>query len=279
MNHFSMDYNIDYMDVDRYHDLTPEALMRIFGRVSSYHEVFGYRLKPGYMSEWNKAWVLYQWKIKVKEPKQYARKVKIHTLVTIKRDMYCYRYYLIEDMQGKEIAHGVAQWVAVDLEKRRISRIPEPVLKIISQKSPLTEEVWARIPNIDLESLKRKDMDIDFQMEIPVLYSDIDSNMHVNNIIYSKWALETINAMDPEFLNSNCHSSFEIVYKKEKRPGGHVISKLQLSGDTSWHEILDEEENLLCLIRVIWTDKVKNLGDYSNYDIDAMLAGETGIDF
>lgn len=274
MDLYTMDYAIDYMDVDRYHDLTPDALMRIFGRVSSYHEVFGFRLKPGYMSEWNKAWILYQWKIQVKEPKQYARKVRVHTLVDLRRDMYCYRYYLIEDMQGREVARGVAQWVAVDLEKRRISRIPEPVREIISQKSQLSAEDRARIMDIDLEPLRRTELNFDFQLKIPVLYADIDSNLHVNNTIYSKWAVETIHASDPEFLNHNYHASFDIVYKKEKKPGGHVFSRLHRSEDTTWHEILDEEENLLCLIRMTWTDKVQDLGDYSDYDIDAMLAGE-----
>lgn len=276
MDIYTLEYAIDYMDVDRYHDLTPDALMRIFGRVSSYHEILGFRLKPGYMSEWNKAWILYQWKIEVSQPKQYARNVKISTLVDVVRDMYCYRYYLIEDMEGKEVARGVAQWVTVDMNKRRISRIPGPVLEIIQPKNELPEDIKERIMSIDREALRRSDLDFEFQMKIPVLYADIDSNMHVNNTIYSKWAIETVHARDPEFLKTHYHQSFEIVYKKEKTPGGHVLSRLHLSDGVTWHEILDEEENLLCLIRMNWTAKVQHLGDYANYDIEAMFSKLTG---
>lgn len=271
MNFFTMTYIVDYHNVDRYHDLTAESLMQIFGRVSSYHEVLGYRLKPGYMAQWDMTWILYQWKIRVFQPKQFARKMKLHTLAILRRDMYCYRYYLIEDMEGNDIARGVAQWVAVDTKKRRIARVPPPLQEILAQESDLSPEEKERIMAIDMEPLRRRETEFEFELKIPVLWSDIDSNMHVNNSVYGKWVIETMHARDPHFLEKNYHKAMDIVYKKEKKPDGHVLSRVHLEGDTSWHEILDEEGNLLTLIHVQWTDKDTGLGDYSDYDIDAML--------
>ena len=66
MKHFEMEYIVDFSDVDRYYDLKAESVLQILGRVSTFHEVQGFHLKPGYMSQWNMAWILYQWKVKMK---------------------------------------------------------------------------------------------------------------------------------------------------------------------------------------------------------------------
>lgn len=272
MNQFEMEYIIDFRDVDRYFDLKAEAVLQILGRVSTYHEVQGYRLKPDYMSEWNMAWILYQWKVKIMEPKLYARKIRILTLPVLKKDIYCYRYFLIEDMSGKPLAKAVSQWVAVDTEKRRIGRIPKPVAQIITGDGILTPEQAEQITNVDLQPLRKKDQDFEFETKIPVLYSDIDSNWHVNNTIYARWATETIDKLDPAFLLNNYHETINIVYKKEKKPGGSVLSKLHFDGATSFHEIWDEDGCLLTLMEISWVDKVKNNGDYSNYDFSEIMS-------
>ncbi len=266
-----MEYIVDFHDVDRYFDLKAESILQILSRVSTFHEVQGYKLKPGYMSEWNMAWILYQWKVKIFEPKLYARKIKIITLPVLKRDMYCYRYYLLEDMRGRLIGKAVAQWVAVDTEKRRIGRIPKPIADIINGDGILSEEQIQGITNIDVQALRKRDIDFEFEITIPVIYSDIDSNWHVNNTIYAKWATETIYQKDPSFLLNKFHETVNIVYKKEKKPGGHVISKLHFEGDTSYHEIWDEDGNLLTLMEIDWVDKIKNNGDYSNYDFSEIM--------
>lgn len=271
MNEFTMDYIVDFRDVDRYFDLKAESLMQILGTISMNHEVLGYRLKPGYMMEWGMAWILYQWKIQMFEPKQYAHKIHARTTVLLKRDMYCYRYYLLEDGQGKIIGKAVAQWVAVDMEKRRIGRIPAPIAKIITQNGDLTREQEKELLDIDVAPIRKKEGPFDFELRIPVLYSDIDSNQHVTNAIYGRWATETLHAMDPGFLERNYHEKVDVVYKKEKQAGGFVLSKVRLEGSTSYHEIWDEEGCLLTLLELGWTEKARHNGDYSDYDFASVM--------
>lgn len=271
MKQFEMEYIVDFSDVDRYYDLKVESVLQILGRVSTFHEVQGFHLKPGYMSEWNMAWILYQWKVKIVKPKLYARKIKIRTLPVLKKDMYCYRYFLIEDMRGNTVAQAVSQWVAVDTDKRRIGRIPKPVVEVLSADGSLSAQETEKIMNIDIQPPRKKNVDFEFQIKIPLLYSDIDSNWHVNNTIYARWATETIFQMDPDFLLNNYHETFNVVYKKEKKPGGSVLSKLHFDGATSYHEIWDEEGCLLTLMEINWVDKVQNNGDYSNYDFSEIM--------
>ena len=271
MKEYAMEYIVDFRDVDRYFDLKAEAVLQILGRVSTFHEVQGFKFKPGYMSQWNMAWILYQWKVTIIEPKLYAHKIKIRTLPVLKKDMYCYRYFLIEDMSGNIVAKAVSQWVAVDTDKRRISRIPKPVVEVITGDGILPEEAMETILKVDVQALRKKDVPFEFELTIPVLYSDIDSNWHVNNTIYARWATETIYRMDPEYLLNNYHQTISIVYKKEKKPDGSVLSKLHIDGNTSYHEIWDEQGNLLTLMEITWVEKVQNNGDYSNYDFSEIM--------
>lgn len=270
MKHYTMDYVVDYRDVDHYFDLKAESLLQILSTVSMHDEILGFGMKPGYMSNWDMAWVLYQWKIEIKEPKQYARKIRIHTLPVLKKDIYSYRYYLLEDLDGNEIGKAVSQWVAVDLVKRRIGRIPQPVVDIITGDGQLNE-YQDRITKVDLNPLRRKKVNFDFEWKIPVLYSDIDSNEHVNNAIYARWATETVHAYKPNWMDSKYHSAINVVYKKEKQMGGSVTSKVYLEGDRSYHEIMDEDGTLLTLAEIKWIDKEHHHIDYSDYDFAAIM--------
>lgn len=265
MGLYSMDIYCDYRDVDRYFDLKAESIMQLLGTVSSNHEIKGFHLKPDYMSEYGLAWVLYQWKVKILKPKQYARKLTFRTVAETERDFYVYRNYGIYDEKGDIIGYALSHWVAIDTEKRKLARIPLEITdKINSYGEETPEEIRIKAA-LDRKAMKKEKEEPEFSCEFEIGYYDVDANLHVNNAVYGRWIAETINRFDPEFCDRNYHSEFNVVYKKEKKPEGKVISKMRLSGRRSYHEIYDEEGNLLTLAEVLWTDRERNRGDYSDY--------------
>ncbi|PKK39840.1 hypothetical protein ABB02_00900 [Clostridiaceae bacterium JG1575] len=261
-----MDYVVDFRDVDRFYDLKPESLLQILGTVSTYDEVLGHHLRPGYMGQWNMAWILYQWKVALKEPKQYARVLRVTTLPIMDRGIYCYRHYLLEDERGCPVGRALSQWVAVDLEKRRLGKIPQEILTLFSDESPLSEREQFVLWPEDLRPLRRQQGNFQKELLIPVLYSDIDVNGHVNNAIYARWATETLHRSDEAFLRTHYPQAFTIVYKKEKTPQGRVRSRFFQDQDTTYHEILDESGQVLTILSMTWVPKAAHLGDYSDYD-------------
>ena len=270
MNLFTMDYYTDFRDVDRYFDIRADSMMQVLGTISSHHEVRGFKFQPDYMKQRGMAWILYQWKIKILKPKQYARRLTFKTLPVVEKDVYCYRYYEIRDIEGEVVGYALAHWVAIDLDKRKITRIPEDLKALIQGDGIPTPEQKRIIDGSNKKPVRKRDTTFDFEIEIPLRYSDVDSNLHVNNAIYGGWATETIHQFDPEFLLKYYHEEIRVVYKKEKLPGGFVKSKLSLDGDTSYHEIYDEADNLLTLIEMKWVPKTASNGDYSEYRIDDM---------
>ncbi len=268
MNLFTMDYYTDFRDVDRYFDIKADSMMQILGTISSHHEVRGFKFQPDYMKRRGMAWILYQWKIRILKPKQYARRLTFKTLPVVEKDIYCYRYYGIYDIDGDIVGYALAHWVAIDLDKRKITKIPEDLKDLIQGDGVPTPEQDRIIKATDKKPLRKKDVDFDIEIKIPLKYSDIDSNMHVNNAVYGGWATETINSFDPEFLTKYYHEDINVVYKKEKQPGGYIISKLKVEEDRTYHEIYDEEGTLLTLIEMKWVPKAATNGDYSDYRID-----------
>ncbi|GEM_PF-551070 len=264
MNIFSMDYTVNFRDVDRFFDLTTESLMHILGKISTHHEIEGLGFRPGYMQERNMAWILYQWNIKITEPKQYARNIHIDTITETLKDMYVHRYFRITGDNGKIIGWASAVWVVIDTEKRRVIRIPDDLKKLLdsvekgADLTPFKE-------NTDDKPLRFRLGDDTPEIKFDVLYSDIDMNGHVTNAVYGRWALEAVNSLDEDLLMTHYPEEFTCVYKKEKKPGGSVTVKLATENNETKMEVLDEDGTLLNLIRIRWAKRDATTGDYSDY--------------
>lgn len=249
MRLFSMDYYVDYRDVDRYFRLRTEALMQILGRVSSFHEFKGYGFEPGYMEKRDLTWVLYQWKIIINKPRQYAKKLKITTIPEVTKGMYVYRYFKVES-EGEIIAYALSHWVVVDFKSRKLSKIPEDIEKVLEGDSE-GEEVLNEIKDkFNLSPIRFKMENEEKKIVIPVYYYDIDSNFHVNNAVYGRWAMEALYSYNEKLLENYYPTAIETVYKKEKLPKGEVIIKVKEVEENYFISIEDEEERLLNIFKI-----------------------------
>lgn len=257
MKDFEKSIKIDYRDVDRFSDIRFDSLLQVLGSVSMYHTVkIGF--EPDYMDELGLMWVLRQWKVRLEETRYYARDLKFLTFAVFDKGVCSYRYYSISDDTGKVIGTAVAQWLVIDLEKRRMARIPESIADLyIGKDRSLTKIQQAIVDSIDTEALRRrKDVTWTSEKVIEVRFGEIDPNGHVNNVKYVEWAMETLKTpLDESFLIENHPLELTIVYKKEKMPLGHIVSKACLTGQDSYHEILDEDGTLLSIIEMTWRQR------------------------
>lgn len=255
MKEFKMDIIVDYRDVDRFLTLKTDALLEMLGTVSMNQTVsLGYA--PNYMEARGLVWVLYQWKTHLEEGRYYAEPLTFKTFVQFQKNLYSHRYYSIHAPDGRRIGYALATWLVIDVQQRRVARIPEDIeaTYVKGNGEGVTEEqaeIMAALPPEVFRRIPR--VEFNHEKSFEVRFSDIDGNGHVNNVKYVDWILESLTARDhEEFLVDNVIEDLTIVYKKEKYPLGWVTVRSRLDGMDSYHEIHDNQDNLLTLAKVHW---------------------------
>lgn len=242
-----------YTDTDSYGRVKNTRLLEILADVSMSHTEEEMGLPEDYMEQRGTHWVLYAWKVKLLKSDISDKKVFFTTFAIIEKEIYCYRYYIIKDEENNIIGYAFAHWIAIDIENRKLTKIPEDIREKI-QASDIDESQRQKvIEMLNYKSLKReRNAVFDYERKIEVSYFDIDKNAHVNNAVYDRWALEALYGFDLGFLKHNEMLEFTVIYKKEKLEGGLIISRVKVDGDRSYHEILDEEGNLLAILEYKW---------------------------
>ncbi len=255
MVHFSKDIIVDFKETDRFLYLKLDSFLQMLNTVSMYHTV-SLGFSPDYMEEHHMAWVLYSWNLHLGDGDYYAKKITFKTFAIFHKDIYSHRYFYVLDENKKVLGYAVAVWIVIDTEKRKMTRIPEPIKQVfVNSLDKNNEDLEKRIiDGIKVTTLKKmRNAVFTYERTFPVRFHDIDSNFHVNNTVYVNWAMESlITPSNEEFLNHHVPVNLSIVYKKEKRPGGTVLVKSNLEDLASSHEIYDEEGCLLSLVELTW---------------------------
>lgn len=158
----------------------------------------------------NKAWVLLNWDIDIKEIPKYKKTYTFSTEVYGFYKFYAMRDFSILDGK-KEIIKAKSLWTMIDLDTRSITRIPEEVKE---SSLELTRK------DLKLYQFKLPELDIDEVNDILINNDCIDLNSHVSNAVYLQW-LE--NSLTYEEYISNKVKNIKIIYKKEIKKDEEVI--------------------------------------------------------
>ena len=90
-------------------------------------------------------------------------------------------------------------------------------------------------------------------MEFKVKISDLDVNLHTNNVNYLKW---TIDSYDFEFMINHAPTSVEINYLAESKAGDRIYIRTSEDTDSKliyYHSVIRENDNKeLCRIMLGW---------------------------
>lgn len=243
------EYEVHYYEVNYRLDCKMSSIINYFcdiGAIQSNDLGVGI----DYLTERRLAWVFYKYDIKVKRYPKFGEKIKVVTSASSFKKFYASRLYEIYDENNERIVEGEGILLLINIDKRRAIRIPEDQYEAYNvdknEKSDLKIEILERMEKADNENIFK------------VRYGDIDSNMHVNNVRYVEWAVESLpleTVLNYELKELN------VVFEKECKYGVEIIASYEVREYNDeliiLHKIENNEGTELSILKSKWS-KVRN---------------------
>jgi acyl-ACP thioesterase len=194
-------------------------------------------------------WMLSRIHIEIKRLPVYRESISVKTWPTGARGLFSCRDFLVENESGEELVKATSAWLTINLEKRRVVRLPEEILRIHPNLSSSE-----RVLIDDFKSKLAEPSGDDIYNGFRASYSTLDLNNHVTAPVYVDWMFD---ALPAELIESEKIVSLELNYKQEILPGGTAFVKHEIrdSGDCFEiiHSVNDADNGIVnCLAKSRW---------------------------
>ncbi|MBN1388046.1 MAG: hypothetical protein JW965_06330 [Bacteroidales bacterium] len=194
----------------------------------------------------NRFWVLSRILVKMDTMPEWEKETIIRTWPRGVDKLFALRDFEVLGSNGKKYGGATSCWLMVNRKNRRPVR-PDSLLEKLNmemKKESSLERYPSKLPGLVNASYKSQ--------VIPVRYSDLDINMHVNNVQYVKWAIDTY-ALD--FILGNKFNSAEVNYLLESVPGDEItVHASELENNTFEHSVVRINDGRdLCRLKISWT--------------------------
>ena len=207
-NVFEYDFEIQYADIDSKYHLTVYALLKYLQEVATIHaSVLNYGLYD--TPRIRTVWLLLDWKLQVISRPAWHQKIHIKTWPSKNDLSSCYRDFEVYDDTGKCICIATSKWVLFDLKKGSLAKITDDF-------KAMYKEVNKHVFDTSIIEKLKEPQNSQMFCEYIVQKRDIDTNHHVNNLIYLDLAYEVL--PNDIFFNRD-FKNVEIMYKHEAKLG------------------------------------------------------------
>ncbi len=190
-------------------------------------------------------WMLSQFNAEFKRIPAYHDKLTVTTWPTGARGLYSCRDFLVTDQNNEEVIRATSAWLTINLEKRRLVRLPQKVLDI----HPPADVAERMIIDNFREKLEEPDGTTvvgGFRAD----YSTLDINSHVTSAVYIRWLLD---ALPFDFHIEKEIKKIKIVHKAEILPGEEAQAEQNISGNEVIHCIRPAGGGgANCVARSLW---------------------------
>ena len=171
------------------HNLRPAALMDMMQEAAGRDAEtlgFGYRE----MISANAAWVLSRMKIIFNKYPKWRDEVVLKTWHKGANRIFYLRDFQLEDIDGNQLACATTSWLIIDLSSRRMVR--NSTLAENFDNTALGDAIADQADKVAFP----KDVEPEHVTTHKVVWSDIDTNGHVNNVKYAVWAMDIVDYAD-----------------------------------------------------------------------------------
>ena len=196
----------------------------------------------------HKTWMLSRLVLQMEAYPGWQETFRVTTWPSGRRRLFALRNFLFHDDHNRLLGSAATAWLGIDTLTRRPLKV-DPFVKKLNPHAPKTRtgfelNLFEKIPRFS---------DHEHEMRFRIRYQDLDTNLHVNNVSFIEWVIESIPA---EELQRSMLTGLEINYMAEAFHGDFVISKSRpLDGQpgTFLHSIIKEDSGQeLIRARTTW---------------------------
>lgn len=220
---------ISCYEADANHNFRPTAMLDLMqeaaGRDAS---VLGF----GYddMIGSNTAWVLSRTRVVFHKNPKWRDTVNLKTWHKGANRIFYLRDFVLDSQDGERLVSATTSWLIIDLASRRMVR--NTTLAENFDNSGMGHAIEEPADKVVLP----KDSQLELVHTHKVVWSDIDTNGHVNNVKYVVWALDSL---DYDLVASKSVKELLVNYDSEVLPGQSV----------DLYRVIDScEEDVVCYI-------------------------------
>lgn len=238
------EYEVHYYEVNYKLECKISSIINYFCDIGTFQsESLGVGID--YLTERRLAWVFYRYDINIKRYPKFGEKIKVVTKAKSFKKFYASREYEIYDENNEKIVDGEGIFLLINIDKRRAVRIPD------DQYIAYGVDIET-CPDIKITKLEKLTEEM-HQNRFKVRYGDIDSNMHVNNVRYVEWAIESLPL---EIVLNYELKELSVIFEKECRYGAEISASYEIKENEDevliLHKIADNEGKELTVLTSSW---------------------------
>lgn len=234
---YTEDHTIPFYEGDVTNRITMAMLINVLMLCSDHQNAALGVAQQSLIDQYGVGWVVTQYAITIKRLPVADDTVKVSTRGTSYNRFFAYREFWIHDEQGNELVKVDSIWVLMDEKARKITEIPESIIK------PYRSENVRRVPR--LKRPERLDSNAELTTKkYQVRASDIDFNGHVNNAHYLEWMTDVLPL---DFMVSHQPEQINIRFENEVKYGNFVSSSVLVESQDNdriktIHEIMSNDK-------------------------------------
>lgn len=195
----------------------------------------------------NHFWVLSRMYAEISYLPFWGEKILVKTWPRGVDKIFALRDYEVHTPDGRLIASATSSWLIIDQTTRKIQR-PDSNLTYFHTEMDKTSAM-KRNP----EKINPASPDGRLSQQFKVNISDLDVNLHTNNVKYIKWVTDSY---DSGFITNNIPFSAEINYIAESRIDEQINIRTSVDKENENvynHSIMRTSDNVeLCRVRIVW---------------------------
>ena len=231
---FSCEIPVHFSDSDATGRMSPVSVMRAMLESSMQHTA---SVQPDDFSD---IWVLYQWDVQFHRFPAPGTRLLATTWTEGFYKFYAYRNFLLEE-NGDTVDEAHTVWLLLAGDTRKPRRVPENYAGLygagLLDRAPAAER-------------KTQTADLQPALELDVRSYEIDSNQHVNNLVYADWVLESV---PQEMKTQHALKRLVLTYRKQVvYPERIIISRSGMQDAVISHQLTDTKGELRAAARTEW---------------------------